>query len=893
MRASTQAWQGKPRRAVRRCLAVAALLSGAAWATHPALAQSPRDQTIVAGEYFINHDPGEGLGSAISTTYGLATADAQLHLTLAVNDVVYVRFKSSNNTWSAARSIKYSDPLPNSGASLVYAEYFVNTDPGVGSATPVPIGAAGRIELPQAIALTRNDRVYIRVRDSFGRWSAPTGKKYQFKGLLSAQYRLHMKDGSFTSWTALPNPAAVVAQPAFFETTSPPVGGVNVDDVAEAQVQFRSEDYLWGSELVAPGAPSGLSAASASPSEIGLSWADNSTTELGFEVQRRAGSSSTWSHLATVEAGISSYQDNGLQPLSLYAYRVRAFAQGQSEWSNEASATTLAAPPQADFSWSPPVPVVGQIVQLTDASNASPTSWSWDFGDGTGSAQQNPSHAYATAGDKTVRLIASNASGSGSKQQTVTIICAEPGITSEPLSQSINAGQTATLSVSAIGTAPLSYQWYAGSSGNTSSPAGSSASAFTTPPLFTSTSYWVRVSNSCGHGDSNTATASVPSNRVVDVLSSNGISGGIATIPVELLAQGDENSIRFSLTFDRLVLTDPEVSLGSGAGGATLTSDTSQLPSGRLGITVALPPGQTFAAKARQLVLVSFSIAAGTSATSTAIGFGDQPTARAALGASANALATLWAGGTVTISQGYLAGTVVVPLLGHNPGLRGSNWRGDLELWNVSTETVSGALYATERGASFSPSTNPTMPISLLAGEALLLVDVYGQLRPGAEGAGAFRLVMDTDPATGQPYPAPLLRGRFYNLSGAGTEFGMSEPGLDPQQYFGVGTRLGAVMDKDGNRDGIFIVTGSAGVTIHWKHTDASGTVLFDATRSYGRDQTRQYTGGVRDLLTYDPAPGSTLEATITAGTGRIFFLYINNQTNDPAMQEMRPLTNP
>gem|GEM_PF-6313984 len=63
------------------------------------LAQNqPRDQNIVAGEYFINNDPGEGNGIPLSSTYGFYTADVSIP-SISINDVAYIRFKSSNGTW--------------------------------------------------------------------------------------------------------------------------------------------------------------------------------------------------------------------------------------------------------------------------------------------------------------------------------------------------------------------------------------------------------------------------------------------------------------------------------------------------------------------------------------------------------------------------------------------------------------------------------------------------------------------------------------------------------------------------------------------------------------------------------------------------------------------------
>ena len=89
--------------------------------------------------------------------------------------------------------------------------------------------------------------------------------------------------------------------------------------------------------------------------------------------------------------------------------------------------------------------------------------------------------------------------------------CTLPSVTSQPQSQSVSTGQTASLSVAATGTAPLSYQWYQGESGDTSTAVGTGAGDFVTPALTATTSYWVRVSNGCGQADSVTATVTVNS----------------------------------------------------------------------------------------------------------------------------------------------------------------------------------------------------------------------------------------------------------------------------------------------------------------------------------------------------------------------------------------------
>jgi len=72
-------------------------------------------------------------------------------------------------------------------------------------------------------------------------------------------------------------------------------------------------------------------------------------------------------------------------------------------------------PPVAEFTASETTITEGETVVFTDQSTNSPTSWSWDFGDGGTSTQQNPSHPYDTPGTYTVTLTATNAHGSDSE----------------------------------------------------------------------------------------------------------------------------------------------------------------------------------------------------------------------------------------------------------------------------------------------------------------------------------------------------------------------------------------------------------------------------------------------------------------------------------------------
>ena len=86
-----------------------------------------------------------------------------------------------------------------------------------------------------------------------------------------------------------------------------------------------------------------------------------------------------------------------------------------------------------------------------------------------------------------------------------------PAITVQPADQSASAGDDVTATVVATGTAPLAYQFYLGSSGDTSSPiVGATAASYTAISIGAGVyTFWVRVSNSVGTADSITATITV------------------------------------------------------------------------------------------------------------------------------------------------------------------------------------------------------------------------------------------------------------------------------------------------------------------------------------------------------------------------------------------------
>jgi len=76
---------------------------------------------------------------------------------------------------------------------------------------------------------------------------------------------------------------------------------------------------------------------------------------------------------------------------------------------------TVVAKPVAAFSASPTSGKVPLTVKFTDKSTGYPASWKWNFGDGSTSTVQNPTHKYAKAGKYTVSLTVKNVTGSNTK----------------------------------------------------------------------------------------------------------------------------------------------------------------------------------------------------------------------------------------------------------------------------------------------------------------------------------------------------------------------------------------------------------------------------------------------------------------------------------------------
>src|SRR5205814_10216932 len=136
------------------------------------------------------------------------------------------------------------------------------------------------------------------------------------------------------------------------------------------------------------------------------------------------------------------------------------------------------------------------------ATGTAPLSYQWrkngvNISGATASSYTTPATTTADSGSTFSVVVTNSAASATSNNATLTVNAAAvaPSITSHPANQTVTAGQTASFSVSATGTAPLSYQWRK----NGVSITGATAISYTTPATATTDSgsiFSVVVSNS-------------------------------------------------------------------------------------------------------------------------------------------------------------------------------------------------------------------------------------------------------------------------------------------------------------------------------------------------------------------------------------------------------------
>jgi hypothetical protein len=157
------------------------------------------------------------------------------------------------------------------------------------------------------------------------------------------------------------------------------------------------------------------------------------------------------------------------------------------------------------------------------------------------------------------------------------------------------------------------------------------------------------------------------------------------SVAVELVAQGNESALSFSVTFDPTMVQFVNAGVGSGASGARLFTNINLAGSGNVGFLVGFFPPVPFAKGTHQLVQLNFASVAYSN--NAALAFGDTPVPRGLADANANMLSVNFQNATLAVG-GSMWPTLAVSQVGSNVVL---SWPSAATGFGLQTASAPGA----------------------------------------------------------------------------------------------------------------------------------------------------------------------------------------------------------
>jgi len=164
-----------------------------------------------------------------------------------------------------------------------------------------------------------------------------------------------------------------------------------------------------------------------------------------------------------------------------------------SDSETKAGYIQVGGPPTAAFSGTPTSGCAPLEVCFTDASTGNPTSWSWSFGDGGTSTEQNPCNTYDTPGSYTVSLTVANACGSDTEMKEHYITVGGPPTAAFSGTPTSGCAPLEVCFTDASTGTPTSWSWAFGDGGT--SGAQNPCHTYNAPGSYTVS---LTVTNACG-----------------------------------------------------------------------------------------------------------------------------------------------------------------------------------------------------------------------------------------------------------------------------------------------------------------------------------------------------------------------------------------------------------
>jgi hypothetical protein len=201
--------------------------------------------------------------------------------------------------------------------------------------------------------------------------------------------------------------------------------------------------------------------------------------------------------------------------------------------------------------------------------------------------------------------------------------------------------------------------------------------------------------------------------RLLRVVNTNVLQGETVTLSVLLEAQGNENAVGFTLNFDQVALGVSGVELGDNAASATLQPNLNQTTSGRLGVALSLPTGETFSPGAEEIVRVTLN-ASGSASGAFAISLGDQLVTRCVADVLANELPVSFANGTLTIAPLVTSPVISISPSGTNVVLSWPIAAGSFKLQSLNSPSGLSGYWSNMPVTlqTNGPTVNATLPVT-------------------------------------------------------------------------------------------------------------------------------------------------------------------------------------
>jgi hypothetical protein len=250
---------------------------------------------------------------------------------------------------------------------------------------------------------------------------------------------------------------------------------------------------------------------------VALAWQYSSTKGKGFKIQRRLGTSGSWSLLVKLPLGTTAYTDGTVTPCQLYSYRVKSYSSSASTPSNEV-VITAGAPGAFTLTGSAECSGNNPQNRLQWTTSIAATSYDvYRNGALLASGQAGPTYldSAVTAGQNYLYQVAArNSCGAHDSNEVgvtaLTTCCPAPGALTLTATADCAGGSPRIALSWTSSSGATAYDVYRNGVSYAPSQAGTTYTD-TAVTASTTYNYYIAARNSCGQTQSNTATVTAGS----------------------------------------------------------------------------------------------------------------------------------------------------------------------------------------------------------------------------------------------------------------------------------------------------------------------------------------------------------------------------------------------